>query len=1384
MTALRSTAVFCSAIFAVLLSGCLSEKIPAPEEIERTAGERIHVLCLASEDTKIQGLDSIQPEVVREYRDQGYELHFAYYQKVNPEELGKYPVVVGMIPQLFCGTKAIDGKLGDAIEKYVAGGGGFLLMSEPSYYGVEDFLKQMNPWLRRFDVQLLNDQPRDSDPENRKEMVRVLTYRFLKTSNMSKHPVTEGVDFLWLPTHFSDSYVLTYTMKAGPAWDVIVRGEKTCAGYKFNELRDGNRIVGEYPSEPPLLAVRDFGKGKLAVFSTASGYFIWDALHWGNGSGFVLHEGNGMKLMCNLFKYLSSGEKYLAESRNPGGLKLPPPPIREKRNAVTGNVPIMPGKKEWLGHVVSKIAPENSSVKYYVDCGALSDIPYAPERGYGYLDTPGASWCIRWPWSEIFHATASNSRAFDIKTLQYRFDKLDPQKKYSLGVMVWGYQPEGAKNVVIASPGGQSFRQNIPLPLYAEKEGPKFELFEIPRDIIRDNSMTLSFSCGKEGQGTFSSVCELWVFENDSAGTRNAGEIISAFESPSECPDKLKPATKPYKGLIGAKSEFSGEGKSTVAEMAKAAQNSGLSFLVFTDKLENLDGAKVAGLKEECGKASNEKFTAMPGFEFSAKYSDMKHDYQDPKSRGDVNAYVFNNIEKLPGAKSFSNPYELFWKFFGGELGGGKSNQPTLLTPGKNGISPFFQRFWRGFNVVTFDENLKESDNSKETYADLLSSGYGPFPRVSGVFTTPSEIENAATGWKTIFCAPNFREMPLCHYSSMITNGPELANFTMSFDHYRELDWGGGLNFRGDTRLAMNFHVKSPSKIKEITLYGGNKIARKWHPESGTFETAESILVAANHEFWMNIITENGGELVTGRIQAVDSDFPVGMCSDNQNTICSLTVPPSRFERDERELYYQHSYWHTGEAAGQLGILKDARNLVPRIIETGIIQPVKYFLPAPLLRFSSGATENHVYSELRIKEGSGDFNIIEYRFDSPEGKASSKVSLTSFRPSRGGGTAVLVETDIAAVENLVFDPVNSVQLLSIGMMPSLPKLWNYTCRTRDREIRSGKFTEIPDGKSIEIPLDAEGGIMLWPSDAGNLFIFPLSSGMKLNVSFDNAGAWNVRERVRLFASIPGLEKGGHVVSKILVVLYSGGIDSGDQLAGMRRLYADFSSAVKDVLSGKLLDTSYPVRFSADANGSIVAAFDTSGNYDPMPVLVEGVSDNCSAGIVENGDVVKILEPSGTVLRTVVPPGKSGSEIFIGSLFVCESRSILLEWGGIHAGGVRFHAHNPLPDKVITAVSGNPESGLPAFRTEISLESGESRWIWAKDDLAVVEGASMQIDKFSGEENIAEITCHGKGPFRFSGTWKAIEANGGGIESDSKEISCGNENIKSVKLIRK
>ncbi len=224
-----------------------------------------------------------------------------------------------------------------------------------------------------------------------------------------------------------------------------------------------------------------------------------------------------------------------------------------------------------------------------------------------------------------------------------------------------------------------------------------------------------------------------------------------------------------------------------------------------------------------------------------------------------------------------------------------------------------------------------------------------------------------------------------------------LHHFVVASDHARRTRAGEGLLFGEATWVEVQASLSHTEAFSVVSLMAGSEIRRAWFPRAKEFSIAEPLLVTRNQNLFLMASTHDGRTLISGSIFLQDHTFMMSMCADNQNSICNLAVPPTRFARDERGLFLAHSYWHTGEASGQIGAMRDASELVPRVIETGIIQPVKYFLPAPVLHFADGTKEDHVFSKMRIGPASRDANQVIYSFDSPGARARSGVTLTSFR---------------------------------------------------------------------------------------------------------------------------------------------------------------------------------------------------------------------------------------------------------------------------------------------------------------------------------------------------------------------------------------------------
>ncbi len=1286
----------------------------------------IPVLCLASKDTKIQGLDNIDPKALAAYRKKGYELHLDYYQDITEKDLMKYKIVVGMITQLHRGTVPINSKLAAALDKYLKRGGGFILIPAPSYYGAEDFVLRLNPVLEKYGCKLLSEIP--LDPSAEKTLVRVLGYRYLKTTNIKKHPVTEGINQVWLPIDFANSYLRTHTMGISPEWESVVNGELTTVTYPFNKLARNIKEPGTYRSEPPFLAVRKVGKGRMAVFTTASRYFIFDAYHWAHGSGFVMNNG-GLKLMTNLFKYVSANAVEPKEEPRQKNLV--------EKVKVCGNVPVCQNKNKWLEIAMGKFQPANTRIKYYIDCGAQSDLPYSQLRGYGYLNVLHENWLIRWPWSDLFHATAANSRAFDRKKMTYRFDKLQLNKNYQLGIMLWAYQDEGARSVIVNMEGHSV---TLPLPRFKQNQGPRFTVLNVPKFALKNGSLDVIFSRSKEGKGNFTSVCELWLYESGKSEKMVAEALVSKFESPSAGTEILIKDFKYFNGLIGAKSNYT-TGKNSVTEMVAAAKQSGYSFLIFDDELNKLDMTKYKKLLADCRKASNKDFTAMAGVSFKAKYGNKNKRSVRPQSMGEISGYVFTqSLTSFPDKKALANPHTLYWRFFGGELSNGKKNTPTLLHPGRNDISPFFQRFWRGLDVFNFDQKGKLYDNSEPLYRDLLASGYGPYPRVSGDYRSVSDIENAAKtkSWQNTILAWNRNILPIFNYSSNISNGPKIKRCQYSFDYLSSGEVGGGILFSNYARLNLDLIVEHSSPITEISLYKSNHLVRRWYPKRRKVEMSESILITGQREMFLEIKAADGSRAMTGRFQTQDRQFLSGMCGDNQNSICSFTRPPSKFELDEREIYLQHSYWHTGEAAGQFGFLRDSRELVPRIIETGIIQPCKMVRPCPVITFENGLSENHTYSEMRIVAASRDYNLINYARDLAGDAFKTTTNIISYRPIVNGSTVSILELEMTAKRDIAAGDIRTLRILAMGLMPSFPALWKYTYINLKDKMVTGNFSDLKKSTKTS-KLKPGSPMMAWPNDVANLVIIPLDK-TPYTLKVDNLyKVWNGRERFQLELGKRAFKKGEKIKTRILVMLYSGKVA---EAADLKKIAADFKDAAKvSTKSGKLESNIYETRIKAKAyatNGTVKMLRKIKR---PLAFRIEGINPNWTCA-VEQDRKFKLAESYGNVLRTVLNP--RDSSFALGNPLVSDKKELLLEWGGRHVGGIRFFAHNPTNKEMITIVKSNPTfKSIPQASTTIKLGAGQSSWFWMGKYGGIKESTKKQVVKSVYSTNINTVYLNNK-----------------------------------------
>ena len=264
------------------------------------------------------------PELEEEFRKIGIDGRIGFCDgTLTAEKLSHYNVVVfGVAGYAF--QRAIRGdnavRVGKLLQDYVKDGGGLLVMRNPGYQFDTEIQEINEILLKPLGAEILPEQMWDTSADNTHYAAG--NRRVYWTNEIVPHPVTEGVKGLFYPDLFSPYHRYTdfsTAIKVNDDWKVLAYGSKTGRTYhreKGNEVNAPGK--GSFRTRPPFLAIRDYGKGRIALMPVASTLFWHDPLHpfWksgnfaaGNDRGYA---GDNMRLTINLMDYLrkpSSGKR-------------------------------------------------------------------------------------------------------------------------------------------------------------------------------------------------------------------------------------------------------------------------------------------------------------------------------------------------------------------------------------------------------------------------------------------------------------------------------------------------------------------------------------------------------------------------------------------------------------------------------------------------------------------------------------------------------------------------------------------------------------------------------------------------------------------------------------------------------------------------------------------------------------------------------------------------------------------------------------------------------------------------------------------------------------------------------------------------------------------
>ena len=261
------------------------------------------------------------------------------FDQYPPELLRKFQAIVVLGPVEDTTSSqlvAVKGGLLDRLDQYSREGGGVLWVPLGEGRGALKWAKGIGS---RYDLTCFEESVYDPPKTVTVTPVSGLQHlcKYVWTTDITPHPVTQGVTGLFLPLIGEWSWEGTVPMKYGPSWQVLVRGmDSTRTIRNAHPISSGNEdplfdpsLPGTYAASPEIVGVRE-GAGAGGRMMVLPFHVTWTWANFGhpgladalmlNGDGF--HASQGMRLLVNGFKWLAEP----AARAGFGGYQEPPVP--------------------------------------------------------------------------------------------------------------------------------------------------------------------------------------------------------------------------------------------------------------------------------------------------------------------------------------------------------------------------------------------------------------------------------------------------------------------------------------------------------------------------------------------------------------------------------------------------------------------------------------------------------------------------------------------------------------------------------------------------------------------------------------------------------------------------------------------------------------------------------------------------------------------------------------------------------------------------------------------------------------------------------------------------------------------------------------------------
>lgn len=413
------------------------------------------------------------------------------------------------------------------------------------------------------------------------------------------------------------------------------------------------------------------------------------------------------------------------------------------------------------------------------------------------------------------------------------------------------------------------------------------------------------------------------------------------------------PAPKKYfRGIAGAHTSLS-TGKGTVQDWANAAVTAGLDFILFTEDLAEMNLEKWKQLQAQCKAATTQKFIAWPGIEYrnaAGTHGFIPIGYKDWLSP----TWLSDDGKRINIDRGWTPDKGMDAKT--GHQSGQIMHYLTYLTNGffnyANNPTPFWDYKLYTLFTVWSARDRKPLDDALESFLQANSLHVNPAPFALDLLTDPADLASVVSEGRPhlVVAADNDPRVPepatltnvflrnvVCETEDRLgaggyrgwcgpiaTQGPAMRWMFrggyqwegVEFPRYwierhagpRSEDWFLSSWYRLNLRLD----AESPAGIRDVTIYDGDRIFRRYAGSSRKSFAVEMTVSQAPNRHLVAVVTDlNGRRAVSREIWTEQQMGLYNYCGDRVNVPQSIYSPihghpyptPDKTQREVRRFF-------------------------------------------------------------------------------------------------------------------------------------------------------------------------------------------------------------------------------------------------------------------------------------------------------------------------------------------------------------------------------------------------------------------------------------------------------------------------------------------------